>query len=154
MRERCLCILGSVCGTFRHLKISLCRVVGSIVMSFFLWSDTSQHWWSGLLYVRLSFLLFFLFSLLPKKLQFDPFCCSYFNFSPYFFIFYFYSWFICRNFICFQFHSSIPIYQILYFSIWFLFFWFAIFFLCCFVKVSLIFNFIFQSELIVLYFSI
>ena len=39
---------------------------------------------------RWDFLLFFLlFFLLPQKLQVDPLCCWYFNFSPYFFYLYF-----------------------------------------------------------------
>jgi len=64
----------------------------------------------------------FFLSLFPWKLQFDPLCYLYFNFSPYSFDFEYFSWTSYRSFICFQFHPSIPICSI-YIYIYIFFFW-------------------------------
>jgi len=66
----------------------------------------------------------------------------------------FWPWFFCIIFIYFQFHHSILIYKILYSSMWSLFFGFFIFFLGSIVRVLVIFDFIIQFKLMVLYFSI
>jgi len=69
-------------------------------------------------------------------------------------IFNFWSWLFCIIFIYFQFHHSIPIYKILYSPMRSLFFGFFIFFLGFIVRVLVIFNFIIQFKLMVLFFSI
>ena len=65
----------------------------------------------------------------------------------------FLSWPFYKNFICFQFHLSILNYQILYCSMWYSFFGFLIFILSTFVKVLIVFNFIIQFRLMVLFFK-
>jgi hypothetical protein len=58
------------------------------------------------------------------------------------------------SFICFKFHPSISIYQILYLPIWSSFFRFLIFIIGPFVKILVVFNFIIQFKLMILYFLI
>jgi hypothetical protein len=66
------------------LKMSFYLVFRSVIASFSCWCDTCQQWWSGLSPVGLSLPPFF-YS--PRKLQFDLFCCWYFNFIFYSFDF-------------------------------------------------------------------
>jgi hypothetical protein len=56
-------------STSRYPKISLCRVLGSIVMPFSYWFDVSLE------------CIFFLYFLSPKILQLDSLCWWYFNLS-------------------------------------------------------------------------
>ena len=70
------------------------------------------------------------------------------------FISQFWFWFFYKSLICFQFYSSIPIYQILYYPLWSSFYGFLIFIISHFIKNLVIFYFILQFKLLVLYFLI
>jgi len=148
-QKRCACVKHlEVCGRRSRLSGNTCEIyknafhciVGSATMFSSYWYGVCLWWWFGLSLIDLSSPP--LLSLIPWKLQFGPLDCWRFNFNSYYFNSNFWSWLFCISFTCFQFHSSIPVYQILYFSIWSSFFEFIIFCLVLFVKVLLVFNFI------------
>jgi hypothetical protein len=132
----------------RQKKMSFCLVIRIFIISSFYWWVMHVSFDSRVLYQWVfSFYLFF------EKLQLGLLGCGYFNFSFIFLISIFLSWPFYKNFICFQFHLSILNYQILYCPMWYSFFGFLIFILSTFVKVLIVFNFIIQFKLMVLFFK-
>jgi hypothetical protein len=111
-----------------------------------LFYDKCLQWWSDLFLVG-----HFFFSHPHEKYSLTFFVVSISTLVIILLIFNFWFWPLCRSFICFQFHPSIPIYHILHSPIRSSFF-FLLFFLGSFIKDLLVFNFILQFKLMVLYF--
>jgi len=130
-----------MCGDVLLSNAISWHLFGSVAASFFSWWNACQWKMSGLSLVDI--FLIPSFHSPPLKVHIDPLCFVCFNLNLYSFYFYFFSWFFYKNFVCFEFSSSIIICHVFFFSIQSLFFWFLICILDIFVKVLLIFNFIF-----------
>lgn len=145
--ERCSHLLNSACSASRHPKIPFHCVIKRNVVSSSCWCGACLQWWSNLRPVD----LFLFFSLSSPK-----------NYSllllgvniHFVLISQFWFWFFCKSLIYFQFYSSISIYQILYYPLWSLFYGFLIFIISPFIKILVIFYFILQFKLLLLYFLI
>jgi hypothetical protein len=86
------------------------------VLFFYFWRVTSKD---GRFVIIDPFFFSFNFSLLPYKINSDPYCCWCFRFSPfgfYFLIFDFCYFPFCSSFICFQFNHSILICKCKFFN--------------------------------------
>jgi hypothetical protein len=130
-----------MCGDVLLSNATCWHLFGSVDVSFFLlvkgvpikdeWFVTCSHFFNS----------FFSLSS-PKSTYWSSLLCLFQSHSL-FFLFLFFSWSFYKNFVCFEFSSSIIIYRVLFFPIQSLFFWFLICILGIFIKVLLIFNFIF-----------
>jgi hypothetical protein len=114
-RERWSCFSGSACNVFWCPKMPSRRVFESVASCSSLRCSACRQYWSSLLLLGL---FSSYFPLLPWKLQLDPFCYWYINFSPFLFhhfilIFYFFFQFGPRPFDYF----FRPFVELIFFSI-------------------------------------
>jgi len=125
-RERWSCFSGSACNVFWCPKMPSRRVFESVTSSSSWQCSACRQYWSSLLLLGLFSPSF---PLLSWKLQLNPLCCWYINFSP------------------FLFHHSILICY--FFLIWTSFFWLFFWTFCW---IDFLFNFTFQMKIYVHFF--